>query len=405
MATTEFKFIKASPLGDNAFPKISGKVYDFMAGLRHLADSVGLPPVLDIEGTVKLHGMHADLVFDLHQLPVSPPSPQVAEDVSAINAVLGLSESTIPSSSTTSHPLNVTFQSRNRICDPDSNQHGWPREIAQYPDALVYIRDRVLTRYTTKDSTTSLNTAYPLIIAGEWIGPKVQKDVGVSKLSARFVIISIQINGIWQNDLDYSDIEATKAGIYSVFRSGQQIVKMDTSDLSENNPTLLRMQKIADAVEECCPFSAAFGVNNSRGEGVVWKPGTSEGRGDALYWLKTKGPIFGPENRIDADAIATEDAKKKNIDDVCRRFVSARRVEQGFEYLLELGIPPSRVSVRIFMDWIVKDIWLEEKTEIAEMEKARKGAEGLLKKRVKWFARCAFIEAMNDCDASIAWLA
>lgn len=218
------KFTKESPLGENAFPKISGKIHDFMAGLRSLASSTSLPPILDIEGTVKLHGMHADLVFDLSGLPTSGYNSKAVNDVSALDAVLALSESTAQPGPVVS-PLQVKFQSRNRICDPELNQHGWPKNIASVPDALVYIRDRVLARYVSKNPSIPLNTAHPLIIAGEWIGPKVQKDVGVSQLSARFVIISIQINGNWQNDADYSDIEATKANVYSIFRSGQSTLR------------------------------------------------------------------------------------------------------------------------------------------------------------------------------------
>lgn len=400
MALKRLPNVKESPLGENAFPKISGKKHDFMAGLRHLAITTGLPPILDIEGTVKLHGMHADLVFDLTGLPPAISDARAMKDLEMMALVHGLSESK-SRALTPSFPLDVTFQSRNRICEPESSQHGWPRNISKYPDALIYIRDRALTHYTSKNPRNPINPASPMIIAGEWIGPKVQKDVGVSELSARFVIISVQINGVWQKDLDYADIEAPRASIYSIFRSGQHVLKLDTSDLSDTNPTLIKMQSIADTVEACCPFSAAFGVKNARGEGVVWKPGTTEGRADASYWIKTKGPIFGPENRIDATTFEEEAAKKQNMDEVCQRFVSPRRVEQGFEFLLEMGIEPSRTSLKVFVEWIVNDIWLEERTQITKLEEEQRGLEGMLKKKVKWLARCAFMDEMQKCGVSM----
>lgn len=393
---------KASQLGDNAFPKISGKAQDFLKNLQHLADTSDLPQMLDIEGTVKIHGMHADIVFDLKTLPNSASSNRLSpQNESAMAAVLTLSGNPTQPEHTRSS-LNVTFQSRNKVCDPQSSQQGWPRNIARLPDALVYLRDRVLGRYREKNPQIPLNCIYPLIIAGEWIGPKVQPDVGVSELSHRFVILSIQLNGIWQKDSDYKDIEATKANIYNVFRPGQRVVKFDTSNISDTNPALIEMQKIADDVEECCPFAAAFGIHNSRGEGVVWKPAIPEAQANAKYWIKTKGPILGPENRIDAPNIQADAEKRANVDEICRRFVTPRRIEQGFEYLIEMGLQPDRKSVKVFVDWIVGDIWLEEKAEIETLKAERTGIQGLLLKKIKWLAREAYIDQMKQCGASIA---
>lgn len=53
-------------LGDTAFPKISGKPKDFLKQLNNLKASGNLPFRLIMEGTVKLHGCHADIVVDLN---------------------------------------------------------------------------------------------------------------------------------------------------------------------------------------------------------------------------------------------------------------------------------------------------------------------------------------------------
>lgn len=394
--------VKAPQLGEHAFPKISGKRQEFLKNLQHLADTSGLPQILDIEGTVKLHGMHADVVFDLKNLPYSTSSSAPAPGIdSAVAAALALSKNPTQLEKSQSL-LSVTFQSRNKICDPQSSQQGWPRIIACLPDALVYLRDRVLTRYREKNPQMPLNRIYPLIVAGEWIGPKVQADVGVSELSHRFVILSIQLNGVWQRDSDYRDIEATKANIYSIFRPGQRVIKFDTSNISDTNPALLKMQKIADEVEECCPFAAAFGIHSSRGEGVVWKPAVPEARANAKYWLKTKGPIFGPENRINAVNIQADAERRADIDEICRRFLTPRRVEQGFEYLVEMGVQPDRKSVKTFIAWIISDIWTEEKSDIEALKAERTGVQGILLKKVKWLAREAYLVQMGKCGVSIA---
>jgi len=360
---------------DNLFPKISGKHQDFLAQLVQLKYEGKLPPTIDLEGTVKLHGMHADIVYDLSNAPTDEGA--------------------------SSGPF--LFQSRNRICAPDENQQGWPRDISQFPDALVYLKKRILARFEERNPDKCVDTALPLIIAGEWIGGRVQKNVGIANLSNRFVILSIQINGLWQKDEDYADIEAEKARIYSVFRAQQSKLKLDTSNLTENNPVLFEMQRLADKVESSCPFAAAFGIENSRGEGVVWKPGVPQARADAKYWLKTKGPFFGPENRMTWEKFAADAAKNLTIGDAALRWVTPRRVQQGFEYLNEMNMDPNKQAcIKEFTNWIVNDVMVEESMEIARFKTQFANAEQTVKSKVGRLAKDAFLESMKECGADLA---
>ena len=350
---------KPAELGDNAFPKISGKAKDFLRRLQDLKDGGKLPAgTIDMEGTVKLHGMHADIVFDLQ----APDSNEAA----------------------------ITFQSRNRICDLDSSQHGWPINIAEHTSALHDLKNQVLNRYADRDSTTFLDTTKPLIIAGEYIGPKVQKDVAVSELPPHFVILSVQINGVWQQDSHYADIEALGANIINVQRVPPYVVKFDPSNLTLSNPALHEMQRLADEVEAECPFAASFGIKG-RGEGIVWKLGTPEGMASARYWLKTKGPQFGPENRIKPISAADEKAKD-DIDAAAAAWVSERRIEQAFEYLAEMGTP-EQARKTTFINWIRADILKEEATEIEQMKKKIPGVEKTLKQKLGGLAGAAFFRA------------
>lgn len=360
---------------DNLFPKISGKHTDFLANLQKLKAEGKLPPILDLEGTTKLHGMHADIVYDLNRPQTNPAASNQA----------------------------ITFQSRNRICSPDENQQGWPRNVAQFPDALTYLQDRILTRFAERNPKEPINRSFPLIIAGEWIGNRVQKDVGLAQLSTRFVILSIQLNGLWQKDSDYADIEATRAKIYSVFRAHQTVLKFDTSNITDTNPTLFEMQRLADAVELSCPFSAAFGVPNARGEGIVWKPGVPAARASAKYWLKTKGPVFGKENRIDATKIAADKAKNLTIGDAASRWVTPRRVEQGFEYLNEMDMDPNtQACLKEFVNWVVNDVMVEEAGDIEAFRGRFEDAEGTVRRKVACLARDAFLGRMRECGADLA---
>lgn len=323
-----------SELNGRAFPKISGKATEFINHLKALKRAGKLSTAsIDIEGTVKLHGMHVDIVF-------SPASPD-------------------------SH-AEIVFQSRNKVCAADASQHGWPSHIAQYNSTLITLKNQILARYTKFNKQVNF---YPdqalIIVAGEWIGHKVQKGVGISELSHRFVILTVQINGVWQHDLDYADIEAPEAAIYNVQRVPTYHVLLDCDDLTINNPALLQMQQLADEVEKCCPFAEVFGIQNSMGEGIVWKPNVPEARYSAKYWLKTKGPLFGPENRI---LPATDNTLNMSLTagQAARKWLTNRRVEQGFEYLNEMQVT-RKSQYKVFKQWVIDDILVEERGEIADL--------------------------------------
>ncbi|KAK5104793.1 hypothetical protein LTS08_002686 [Lithohypha guttulata] len=288
--------------------------------------------------------------------------------------------------------MKVTFQSRNRICPPEASQHGWPCNLAEHPKTLQDLKTRVLRRFEDHNPEVKMDYTKPLIVAGEWIGPKIQKNVGVSELSHRFVILAFQINGSWQQDTVYADIEAPEAAIYSVLRVPQYVVEFDTNNLSLTNPMLLKMQRLADAVEEQCPFAAKFGIGNSMGEGIVWKPGVPAGRSDAKYWLKTKGPNFGPENRIKPSSGPDNFHEKiLSVDSAAEKWFTPRRVEQGFEYLEEMQTSkPARW--RTFVRWIQDDIMKEEKADIEMMEQQTPGFTSMLQRDLGRLASEAFQE-------------
>ncbi|KAK5071026.1 hypothetical protein LTR64_007529 [Lithohypha guttulata] len=362
---------------ETLFPKITGKHVDFLHQLRRLKERNKLPRILNIEGTVKLHGMHADILFDLNDTATSNDRA----------------------------PLSVRFQSRNRLCTPDEDQQGWPREVAQYPGALAFIRDWALDTFRQHNPTTSIDTTCPMIIAGEWIGERVQRDVGIAQLSKRFVVLSASVNGVWQQDAQYKDLQAVNAGIHNIFICGSLGVKFDTADLSESNPALLEMQMHADMVETSCPFAAKFGVLDSGGEGIVWKPGVPEGRADPKCWLKTKGPIHGKENRIDPRNIAKEQEIELNVDQIVQRWVTPRRVKQGFEYLLEMNMYPTQASLKEYMNWMVHDIVVEEKDEIMELKRRWPDIEKIVKSKVMHAAREAYMKELDISGEELGWAA
>lgn len=398
MSSTEEHIQDHSHLGENGFPKINGKLKDFIYQLQKLKDQQRLPPIVPLLGTVKLHGMHADIVYDL-QDRLNPRSSTPSTDNSQADIEDSLSDRrrTLEINDTISTSY-VRFQSRNLLCSPESSQHGWPRDVARFPGALSYLKTRILDQYCSRYPGAIIDRTKPLIVAGEWIGTGVQQDVGISQLSPRFIIFGIKLNDMWLADDDWYDIEANKAGIFNIHRVSPFRMDFDTSDISENNYVLLDMQHAADVVEAYCPYAAHFGIPDSRGEGIVWKIGTPEGMNNPKCWFKTKGPISGPEHRIDERSIADRAVRKVTINTAVESWVTARRVEQAFEYLLELDLIPCKESMKQFTNWIVSDVWIEEATEIDELTKQSIDARRAIKTKLRQLAREKYFEQMKGAE-------
>jgi len=110
-----------------------------------------------------------------------------------------------------------------------------------------------------------------VLIAGEWIGQKVQKHagLGIAKLPLSFVIVSARVNDTWVRDGDYTgpEIEREDARIFNVIRGGMW---KEHVELAELEAVETKLSEISEQVAQKCPFAASFGMEGV-GEGVVWK--------------------------------------------------------------------------------------------------------------------------------------
>lgn len=124
-------------------------------------------------GIVKLYGSHADIVF----------------------------------ASATSDEIRL--QSRNRLRltagRRDDNQ-GFATFVSNLkPEVLLALRHRILTRYGQLHP--GKNVEGEIVLAGEWCGRGIQKNVGVSQVDKFFAIISININVEWVPDWEFDTID------------------------------------------------------------------------------------------------------------------------------------------------------------------------------------------------------
>jgi len=327
MATTD-------PAESTLYPKIMTHIPEIIEQLRRLNRDPAYPEAnirvdpVPFVGTVKLHGTHADIL-------VYPDD-------------------------------RIAFQSRNitGLSVAKDNQ-GFAAMMSQKTEAILGLRDVYLARWKELNPGTSIEQDLPIVIAGEWIGDKIQKDVAIAQLSRRFVIVSVNINGTWQKDEDYSDISLPDYDIYNASRAG---VFYTTLCLADYEHTVSEVERMTEEVAAHCPFAATFGISGL-GEGIVWKPVAPQYNADTSLWFKSKGGKFKPtffrvpKPHEGADIIKE---RRKAAAMVAVAWCSEQRLDQGWDVLREKGVERDVRALGDFLKWIQYDILEEEKGHIKE---------------------------------------
>ncbi|KAH8592535.1 hypothetical protein B0O99DRAFT_517575 [Bisporella sp. PMI_857] len=311
------------------YPKTSGKSKDFIQSLSYRGDKYQklLTNELELIGTVKLHGTHTDIVVN--------------------------------------HDDSIRLQSRNtENITLQNDMFEWARSMLPLREQILRLKRLSIAAYRQLNPQTEISREMPLILAGEWIGPGIQKKVAINNLSRKaFVIFGLCINGKWQPTEPYKDIHDEASGIYNICRGGIFRHKLPLDDIAAS---LESLQPLADAVEKECPFAKSFGVSGM-GEGIVWKP-TNELCEDSRFWLKMKGPIFtGPtiSNRMKNISLLDQKEKAKLF---AESVTNEMRLEQAWAYLDEMKIPRDKKAISAYLKWLTNDVAQEEKTEIDERQ-------------------------------------
>ncbi|KAJ4376166.1 hypothetical protein N0V83_001447 [Neocucurbitaria cava] len=343
------------------YPKITNHVDEIVKILQHLERDPKNPEqevVLDpipIVGTVKLHGTHADIVI--------------------------YSDDSIFCQS-----RNITSLSATR------DNQGFANAMSKKRKVLLCLRDLYLARWIQLNPNATISTSHPIVIAGEWIGEKIQKDVAIAQLSRRFVIISLNINGQWQNDTSFSGISLTNHDIYNIARAGLFNATLYPQDLQR---TLAEIEPLAEKVAAACPFASTFGIQGP-GEGLVWKLAPSQYNSNPTLWFKTKGgkfkPTFAARPPKKIKSFDTVEEQRKEAARVAELWCSEQRLEQGWDVMREKGVERSLRGLAEFLKWVQLDVLVEERGYI----KRYKVDEGDLKISVARIAKGWYLERVQS---------
>tara|TARA_R110000796_G_scaffold250898_1_gene381151 strand:- start:64 stop:1092 length:1029 start_codon:yes stop_codon:yes gene_type:complete len=268
-------------------------------------------PILTFKGTVKLHGTNASVCFNSEN--------------------------------------GFWIQSRQKIITIEKDNAGFAFFAESHKVELCSLLNKLIDEHQIDTKI------YTISIYGEWAGKGIQKSVGISELEKAFYVFGVKIskpqdeefNSYW---IDSSNVRNTECRIFNV-----EDYETYSIDVDFNMPQLAQNKfgEITEKVENECPISKAFGIDNGLGEGVVW----SVEYKNTVHRFKVKGDKHSVTR---VKKLANVDIEKlKTIQDFIDYSVTENRFKQAIENVFgkeDIDIKKMGDLIR----WVVKDISLEE---------------------------------------------
>jgi len=273
-------------------------------------------PILKFKGTVKLHGTNAGIVLYKNG--------------------------------------NLEYQSRSRVLSLQSDNMGFCTymngvNLGSLFDS-IYFEDYIA-------------------IYGEWCGEGIQKGVGISELSRRFVIFDVCVDGVF---LEHYGRDIPESNIYCIenFKTFEIDIDFNSPEEYQNKLIEWTLQ-----VEEKCPVSKKFGVSGI-GEGIVFTCVS-----DRSLKFKSKGEKHSSSkvkvlNSVDVDRI---NDYKEFVEYAC----TENRLNQGLENVTSRDIK----NTGEFIKWVANDILKEEKDTLVNNNIEWKKVAGMIAKKSSEFFR------------------
>lgn len=272
-------------------------------------------PVIDFEGTVKLHGTNAGIVFNMDT-------------------------------------REITYQSRERVLSLTQDNATF----------MLTMMGKEKLWNNIFDSVWVPNGTRKIVVYGEWCGQGIQKGVAVSELPKMFVVFGLKViedenKSQWLDVSTYSEFSQPENNIYNIYDFPTYKITIDFTKPEEAQNELI---KITEAVEAECPVAYQLGVSGI-GEGVVWAPVNPVGwwkhKSDLTF--KVKGEKHSVSKVKTLAPIDVEAVQKAS--DFINSVVTEARLEQGLDNLVREQLKPFEMqSLGEFIRWVYNDIIKEE---------------------------------------------
>lgn len=309
-------------------------------------------PVLQFNGSVKLHGTNSGVLKD----------PRTGE---------------------------IWCQSREQIITPERDNAGFARFISELPGKGI---DTYFNIAAGVYGMTNINQGDLIGIYGEWCGQGIMKKVAISQLSKRFVVFGIKIytpgavtedgqdggTSRWFSPKQLSQVHdifmhevsgVTEFKDISIFSI--QDFQTWTIDIDFTNPELIqnKLVELTNEVEDMCPVGKAFGVEGI-GEGIVWRCISKCNFKTHDLIFKVKGPKHSDTK---VKKTASVDIEKVNsINEFTANVCTDHRLEKMIEKMVETNVEIDVKNTGVFLKLVGGDVLKEESDTIDESGLDRK---------------------------------
>lgn len=312
-------------------------------------------PVLEFEGTVKLHGSNCGVFLQDGQ---------------------------------------IYTQSRNRVLTLDNDLNHFNKFVENNHNYFF----NVLKQIQRKIDSDRIP-----VLFGEWCNDN-RKGLGLTSLGALYAVFEIrafereEIRFDIVPDTEESEEELRRKKYITLPPSliSEVIEKNDvkvynihdfpkfTATLDLNQPDISDMVKIVEEVERECPFSKQLG-SIGIGEGVVWTCVTDIPQLNTYgEKMKIKGPKHKVTNKRQPEPVDIE--KVRDIQEFVDMVLTQNRLEQGIDYLREFNMSISSENINTFIMWIGKDCMKEEGETMIKSNLDRKAVmKKLQSQAVQWY--------------------
>ena len=246
----------------------------------------------------------------------------------------------------------ITYQSRERELSIEDDNAGFMDYMTARPeivDALIYNTLTTLGYYVAPETK--------LAIFGEWCGKGINGGkAAISSLDKLFVIFAVKLNDVWVDIDRVKNVEFPEHRIFNSLRFPTWLI-----DIDFNEPFIAqdKLGKLTFEVEQECPVSKYFGIDNGVGEGIVWSPVDEQQWNSSQFWFKVKGEKHSATKVRTLAAVDVEALKAVN--DFVNATCTESRLEQGLSNLInEQRKPFETTSLGDFIRWVYNDIVKEE---------------------------------------------
>jgi hypothetical protein len=328
---------------DNNLPSLSDINLDDKKATKEVEEKVYLRlratglPTLNYRGTVKLHGMHCDIVYNKSS-------------------------------------NSIYYQSRGQIITEKNDATGFVRFINANIDKEVFIK--LLSNIECNNN---------IILGGEFCGGNIQKSVALTQLQKMFVIYNIVIDGEEKDIANYSQFDLPQYNVHYILKFPHYTMKINFNqpEMHQND-----LNDITMKVEKECPVGKYFGVSGI-GEGIVWTCLDDEYT-SPIFWFKVKGSEHSSTKVKKLANVNIE--KATSINDFVERVTTESRLDQGYTHIKQTVENISKKEIELYIRWIISDI-VKEESDMLE-------ASGLTMKdvssKISNIARICFIKKLNS---------